>query len=119
MKERVKNAGRSGAEVYLTKGKYGWFVPVKTKDLGGNELMQNIQVTWKKDTEPLDEELNEHGSIPCKMFIETDRERREAFLGVYQRKDGQMGLKIVILENQIKPKKKEELKIDESDLPFY
>lgn len=107
--------------MFLTRGKFGWFIPIKSKDIGGNELSQNLQVSFKKGTEIDETLLNEYGSVPARMYIETNGERRECFLSVYLRKNGETGMKMVILdnENELEKPKKRGIQIDESDLPFY
>lgn len=68
--------------MYLNRNRtgYGWYSLVKSKDMGGNELTHYLNFSFKKDCEPLDDELNEHGSYEGELvFIDKKGKKRKVF----------------------------------------
>lgn len=106
---------------YISQGKNGgWYM--KVVDEYHDKITEGyIQVSFKKGCEPMPEDLNEYDSLEGDFYFVHDGRKRRVFPGCYAKRDGSVGYKIIFLEEEIEEPKEEsgELKIDESELPFY
>lgn len=118
--------------MYINKGKNGWYIKVTSKDPGGNEVTGFMNVSFKRDTEPRDNEVSEYGSYQGDLFFRDKYGReRPVFFSSYLDRSNKAVIKMVVMGIQhevraepkeaVEQKKKEESKlvIDPDELPFF
>ena len=109
---------------------YGWYAKVVTKDMGGNELTDYINFTFKRGTEPIN--LNDYGAYEGELiFRNRDGSERRIFPIVKSYNDKTF-IDFMLLEEQPPIELKgysnaptglreydEKTKIEMEELPFY
>lgn len=116
--------------IFLNKDKkgFGWHTAVSREDIGMEKPLY-INYSFKKGCDPIDGELNEKGSIAGELILKTQMGYRKLF-PVITEYNGTTHLELKILEltdepSPFRPKQERQqepfgnLKIEESDLPFY
>lgn len=105
---------------YISQGKSGsWYLKV-IDEYHGEKTEAYIQISFKRGAEPLPEDLNEYKSLDGDFYFIHDGKRRKVFPGCYRRKDGSVGYKMILLEEEIEQEEERGgLQIDASDVPFY
>lgn len=87
--------------MFISKNKFNrWQISLKQKDMTGNEIKDNVgntiyanmNVQFKKGTEPQPMDLNKYGSYEIKEFwaIDNNGKKRKAYImpNIYQDKQG-------------------------------
>ena len=102
--------------MFITSNGNGWYIHLKDKD----GLEAYLPITFKKGTEPTPQEVNEYSSIKGRMYFETDRGRREVFPAAYKRKNGEIGIKLVVMGyDEPRATGGDKVVINADELPFY
>ena len=111
--------------MYLNRNRngYGWYSHVKTKDMGGNEMSHYLNFSFKKDCEPLDDELNEKGSLEGELYFIDKRGRKRKVFPVVKEYNGIKYFEFKLLEldgaNNSSKMFGAESKVEQSERPFY
>lgn len=116
--------------MYITKGTNGFYIKV-TNEYHGEKTEGYIQVSFKRGSEPLAKELNDYNSYEGHLYFEHKGKRREVFPGVYRKRDGSTGYKLIFMDEDITEEdigetnrkqtenKPKSIDLGAEDLPFY
>lgn len=110
--------------MYLNRNRtgYGWYSHVKTKDMGGNEMSHYLNFSFKKDHEPLADELNDKGSYEGELYFIDKRGIKRKVFPIVKEYNGLKYFEFKLMPEETEAstsKASSDVKVESDELPFY